>query len=287
LPALAIAIAALLAGCGSETHQSAGRLPARAASAHEIAPNASAAASFRWLVRTEGAQPTVAAENRHRGTRGWRLPGPARDIGGLRHGSLAGYVAEQAVAPGQHERIHVSAPGTRFVGITVFRIGWYGGAGGREVLVSGRLRTRAQPPCRHRYATGLTECDWHPTLTFAIPPALPSGVYVVKLADRTGESDCLFVVRSNRPQRLLAQLPTSTYEAYNAWGGDSLYPGGVDRVGITHTRQGVEVSYDRPYDSLTGAGELFTRDVAMVWFPERYGYPVSYTTSESVDQDPS
>src|SRR6202035_3406738 len=48
----------------------------------------------------------------------------------------------------------------------------------------------------------------------------------------------------------------------------------------------VEVSYDRPYDSLTGAGEFFARDVATIWFLERYGYPVSYTTSESVDQDP-
>src|SRR5205085_6166287 len=67
--------------------------------------------------------------------------------------------------------------------------------------------------------------------------------------------------------------------------GDSLYPGGADRVMLTGTKQGVEVSYDRPYDSVTGAGEFFARDVAMVWFLERYRYPVSYTTSESVDED--
>src|SRR5213082_3674583 len=46
------------------------------------------------------------------------------------------------------------------------------------------------------------------------------------------------------------------------------------------------ISYDRPYDSVTGAGQFFSRDVAMVRFLERYGYPVSYTTSESVDEDP-
>jgi hypothetical protein len=134
--------------------------------------------------------------------------------------------------------------------------------------------------------TGLTECDWHPTLSFPIPPALPSGVYVVKLSSSTGQRDCLFVVRATHPQPLLAQLPTATYEAYNAWGGDSLYPGGADRVGITRTTQGVEVSYDRPYDSETGAGQFFARDIAMVWFLERYGYPVSYSTSESVDAQP-
>jgi hypothetical protein len=111
-------------------------------------------------------------------------------------------------------------------------------------------------------------------------------VYIAKLSARTGESDCLFVVLAAVPQPLLAQLPTSTYEAYNAWGGDSLYPGGADRVRITGTTQGVEVSYQRPYDSVTGAGQFFARDVAMIRFLERYRYPVSYTTSESVDEDP-
>ena len=242
--------------------------------------------AYRWLIRTEGAQPTVAAENRNPGTTGWRLRGPAAEVGGLAHGDVIGYVAEQAVQVGQIERIYVSAPGAPTVRIRIFRMGWYGGKGGREVLVSVRLHTVPQPPCAHSFATGLTECAWHPTLTFAVPSALPTGVYIAKLSARTGQSDCLFVVLAARPQPLLAQLPTSTYEAYNAWGGDSLYPGGADRVKITGTTQGVEVSYQRPYDSITGAGQFFARDVAMIRFLERYGYPVSYTTSESVDEDP-
>ncbi len=57
------------------------------------------------------------------------------------------------------------------------------------------------------------------------------------------------------------------------------------RVGVTGTTQGVEVSYDRPYESQTGAGQFFIRDVAMVRFLERYGYPVGYTTIESLDGD--
>jgi hypothetical protein len=241
---------------------------------------------FRWLVRTAGPQPSAASENRHRGTRAWRLPGPPRDVGGVAHGPVVGYVAATAISPGHVQRVYVDAPGTRSVRLRIFRLGWYGGAGGREVLVSDTLRAVRQPPCTHSFRTGLTECDWHPTLSFRIPSALPTGVYIVSISTRGGERDCLFVVRSSTPRPLLAQLPTSTYEAYNAWGGDSLYPGGADRVGITGTTQGVEVSYDRPYDSDTGAGQFFARDVAMVWFLERYGYPVSYTTSESVDSDP-
>ena len=223
----------------------------------------------------------------HQGTRAWRLPGPQQDVGGIRGGDVAGYVSEETIDPGQTERIYVSAPHARAVRVRVFRIGWYGGAGGREVLVSQRLPVVSQPPCTHRSATGLTECDWHPTLTFTIPPGLPSGVYIAKLSAPTGDSDCLFVVRASAPQPLLAQLPTSTYEAYNAWGGDSLYAGGSDRVGVTGNTQGIDVSYQRPYDSDTGAGQFFARDVAMVWFLERYGYAVSYTTSESMDADPA
>ena len=285
LVALATLVAWSVTGCGGGAPRPAGQragrsLPLRAGAA-------AAAGPYRWLVPTAGSPPTVAAENLHPGTSAWRLPGPARFVGGLAHGSVTGYVAEQALTAGQTERIYVSAPGAARVRIRIFRIGWYAGAGGREVLVSDRLPVVRQPPCTHRSATGLTECDWRPTLRFTIPPALASGVYIAKLSTSTGASDCLFVVRASGPAPLLAQLPTSTYEAYNAWGGDSLYPGGADRVGLTGTTQGIEVSYDRPYDSVTGAGELFARDVAMVRFLERYGYPVSYTTSESVDGDPA
>jgi hypothetical protein len=261
-------------------HVAAGRLQA------VLAIRSGSTSGLVWFVRTRGLPPTVAVENRHRGTRGWRLPGPQADVGGLAYGSVRGYVAAQSVLPGEIERVYVSAPGASRVKIQIFRIGWYRGVGGREVLASPWLGVAAQPPCAHVYATGLTQCDWRPTLTFRVPSALPSGVYIAKLVTPDGASDCLFVVQASRPQPLLAQLPTATYEAYNAWGGNSLYPGGVDRVGITGSTQGVAVSYDRPYDSVTGAGQFFARDVAMVWFLERYGYPVSYTTSESVDLGP-
>jgi len=279
---LALAAAAA-AACGAIRHARVlSPRPAVAPSAQRSAP----APAYRWLVPTHGSPPSIAAENREPGTGSWRLPGPAADVGGLAYGPIRGYVSAQALAPGQVERVYVSDPGAHVARIAVFRMGWYAGRGGREVLVSGRLALVPQPACAHSFLTGLTECRWHPTLSFPIPPALPTGVYITKLSARGGESDCLFVVTANRAAPLLAQLPTATYEAYNAWGGDSLYPGGTDLVRVTGATQGVEVSYDRPYDSVTGAGEFFARDVAMVRFLERYGYPVAYTTSESVDRDP-
>ncbi len=274
---VALLVACLvLAGCGSG-HRS---------SPHAVRPGQAPRVPYTWRLAANRPAPSVSAENSHPGTSAWRLPGPPSDVGGLARGGVSGYVAAEAVSPGQIETIYASAPGSARIQIRIFRMGWYGGRGGREVLDSVPLATVRQPQCPHDFETGLTECRWHPTLSFRVPPALPSGVYIVRLSASTGESDCLFVVRAAHPEPLLAELPTSTYEAYNAWGGDSLYPGGQDRVGITGTTQGVEVSYDRPYDSVTGAGQFFARDVAMVHFLERYGYPVSYTTSESVDADP-
>src|SRR5208282_4185295 len=144
--------------------------------------------------------------------------------------------------PGDTQRVYVDAPGAHSVTVTVYRMGWYHGTGGRLVLRSRRLRAITQPACTHRYFTGLTECHWHATLSFAIPQALASGVYIAKLHASDGaESDCLFVVRALRAAPLLVEIPTASYEAYNAWGGDSLYPGGARRVGVTGTDQGVEV----------------------------------------------
>jgi hypothetical protein len=165
-------------------------------------------------------------------------------------------------------------------------MGWYHGRGGRLVLQSELLPAVRQPSCAHRSSTGLTECHWHATLSFEIPRALPSGVYVVKLDASDGaQADCLFVVRARRRAQLLVELPTASWQAYNAWGGDSLYPGGK-LVSATGSTQGVEASYDRPYATQTGAGQFFIREVAMVRFLERYGYPASYTTIDSIDADP-
>ncbi|HEX4187480.1 MAG TPA: N,N-dimethylformamidase beta subunit family domain-containing protein [Solirubrobacteraceae bacterium] len=260
---------------------------ASASAARAAAAGAPAALSYRWLARTSGAPPSVAQENAAAGTTAWRLPGPALEIGGAAHGAVAAYVGRQSLAAGERETVYVDAHGARSVTAQVFRMGWYGGRGGRLVLQSSPLRGVRQPRCSHAARTGLTECRWHPTLSFAIPRALPSGVYIVKLSTSAGaQSDCLFVLRASRPPRLLVEIPTATYEAYNAWGGDSLYPGGSKRVGVTGTTQGVEVSYDRPYDSQTGAGQFFIREVAIVRFLERYGYPAGYTTIESLDEDP-
>src|SRR5262249_31788155 len=65
-----------------------------------------------------------------------------------------------------------------------------------------------------------------------------------------------------------------TAQAYNAWGGTGLYdpPGAF----------AVQVSFDRPYDSDLGSGQVLRYEAPMARFLERYGYDVAYTTNLDV-----
>ena len=269
----ALALSVLAAACG---HSDKDLGPSTAASGATVslapAPPRTPAAATPAL--------SVAQENQLPGTRAWQLSATPGS------GTVEGYVSDQEVQAGRVERFYVNAPRARWVRVELFRMGWYGGRGGRLILRSGEQPATAQPACHHDDTTGLTECRWHPTWSVRLPTSLVSGVYIGKLVTSAGaQKDTLFVVRAPRPGRLLAQLETSTYEAYNDWGGDDLYPS-VRRVTATGSTQGVEVSYDRPYDTISGAGQLFARDIAMVRFLEREGYPVTYTTDAGVDLHP-
>jgi hypothetical protein len=239
------------------------------------------ASHFDWVEAFDGSPASVADENKKTGTGAWLLRG------GRRRGHIAAYVGSESIRPGHTQRLYVDARRSRWIRAEVYRMGWYGGRGGRLVLSSHKLKPVKQPHCPRDSQTGVVDCHWHPNLSFAIPPGLPSGVYVVKVTTSgVATTYCMFVVESAQPRPLLVQLPTATYQAYNDWGGNSLYPGSL-LVGVTGTTQGVEVSFDRPYKTLTGAGQLFDRDLAMIRFVEREGYDASYTTGSSIDTNPA
>ena len=113
-----------LAACGGSTH--------RHQSGHPVVVAGtliSTGGLYRWLVKTEGAQPTVTAENGQAGTTAWRRPGPRAQVGGIARGDVTGYVAKEAVRVGQTERIYVGATGSPTVQIRIFRMGLVRGQG--------------------------------------------------------------------------------------------------------------------------------------------------------------
>jgi hypothetical protein len=69
-------------------------------------------------------------------------------------------------------------------------------------------------------------CGWPVTTTWFIPRELKSGVYIVRASALDTVSYALFVVRpllADIRNKVVCQLSTNTYQAYNPWGGACFY----------------------------------------------------------------
>jgi len=78
---------------------------------------------------------------------------------------------------------------------------------------------------------------------------------------------------------VLVQVPVNTWEAYNAWGGKSLYLFGT-------SKHALEVSFDRPFAESTFYDMVTKLEMPWVRFLERNGVDVSYQTDVDTDATP-
>jgi hypothetical protein len=205
-----------------------------------------------------------------------------RDSG--RSTAIEGWCSESSVNAGDILRVHVSTnPATDFT-LDVYRMGFYGGLGARQVASYSALRGVPQPGPEER-AGRLIECEWEPSHEITIPEDWVSGVYLGKLtrADNAVESYVIFVVRDHRGADLIAQTSDFTWQAYNHWpNAFSLYSNGADNR-TQYYGTDVAVSLDRPYLSTTyfsaplhGTGEYFVFEYPFTYWLEREGYDVTY-----------
>ncbi|MGW3498544.1 N,N-dimethylformamidase beta subunit family domain-containing protein [Streptomyces sp. NPDC001020] len=215
------------------------------------------------------------AERDRPGTPDWRIrsQGPPA--------AVAGYTDRVSVTPGEECGLFVSTTAASFR-VSAFRVGWYGGAQARLVWSSGRVPGRAQPGPRILSGTRTVRADWKRTLTFGTA-GWPEGAYLLRLeADNGHQRYIPLVVRSAQGggRTVLMHAP-ATWQAYNQWGGYSLYAGAS---GAYATRS-LAVSFDRPYDA-EGAEKFLVYERAAVVLAERLGIPLAYTTGMDVHRDP-
>ncbi|MGW3359769.1 N,N-dimethylformamidase beta subunit family domain-containing protein [Streptomyces bungoensis] len=216
------------------------------------------------------------AERDAPGTADWRV----RSVGAA--DAVAGYTDRVSVAPGEPCALHVSTTAGSFR-VSAFRVGWYGGAQARRVWASPRIPGRARPAPRMLPATRTVRADWPVTLDLDTT-GWPEGAYLLRLESDSGRQRYVpLIVRSNRGagRTVLLHAP-ATWQAYNRWGGYSLYAGSS---GAYATRS-LAVSFDRPYDG-NGAEKFLVYERALVVLAERLGIPLAYTTGADVHRDPS
>jgi hypothetical protein len=202
--------------------------------------------------------------------------------------AIEGWASEVSVLPGQQVHLHISTNEDDRYRVELYRLGWYGGLGARLVTCSPSCGGDEQG--QHRVATirsGLIRADWPVTDTLSIPANAVSGYYYALLRVTSGGDDSdargsvAFVVRDppTRRSQILVQVPVNTWQAYNPWGGKSLYP-----FNSTDLAPAVRVSFDRPL-AFTAQGP-FDWEYNLVRFLEHEGYDVSYQTDVDTDIRP-
>lgn len=217
-------------------------------------------------------------ENQKPGDSNWHTDNGAGDPGfGL-------YARPQSIFAGETLDVHVSASAHADATWQIYRLGHYGGAGGRK-LANGTTTLDPQPAPALDPATGLVECSWPKTFSVTAGADWPSGVYLARVALADGTARFVpFVVRDRRPVDVLAVLPTNTDQAYNGWGGESLYLDSRYGLAAGHAYQ---VSFDRPYEAGQQGGFFLYSAMPTVEYLEANGYDVAYATDRDVHADAS
>lgn len=212
----------------------------------------------------------TSVENRHRGTTDWHL-----DISKRTRGIIEGFAGEISVAPQDPITLFVKA-GQRWRW-KAYRLGYYGGAGARLYGSSCWYPPSPQPAAVTSGVTRTATAPWKPTLT--IQASWPPGLYLLKLINIEGRERYIpLVVHSPSVRgRTVYMFSAMTMQAYNRWGGRSLYVGPNRKA----TTRSLAVSFDRPFD-IHLARQMLTFEQPLVAEAERLGIPLAYLTDIEV-----
>ena len=221
-------------------------------------------------------QNPIQAENSLPGTSGWDAFASV-----AQQDAISGFASKTSVNHGDSIDFYVTTTAPS-VTIDIFRTGWYQGIGARLVQSLGTFPGVHQAIPAPDPVTGMVSCDhWTKTTTLNVPSTWVTGVYLAKLTASTGnQSFIVFTVRDDGgTEPILFQSSVTTYQAYNAWGGTSLYTNNTNGS-VYPYGHATKVSFDRPYDPLdgNGTGHFFAYEYPFIRWAESQGYNISYIT---------
>jgi hypothetical protein len=227
----------------------------------------------------------IQRENSLPGTPGWDdfTAASAQD-------ALSGFGSAISVNAGSSIDFYVTTTAASFT-IDIYRTGYYQGIGARFVQSLGSFPGVHQAIPSPDPVTGMVACtNWVKTTTLQVPSTWVSGVYLAKLTNPAGKSSFIyFVVRDDGGHEdILFQTSVTTYQAYNIWGGISLYDNQTTKS-IYPYAHATKVSFDRPFDPLdgNGTGHYLLFEEYFVYWLEQQGYDVAYTTNLDTDSNAS
>ena len=220
-------------------------------------------------------------ENSLPGTSQWRISnaGPV--------GAIEGFASSTFAKVGDSLQLYISTTGPSFQ-IQAYRMGWYQGLLGRLVWTSSDIPGSTQPKCLTSYTTNTTSCsNWTPTTTIKITSDFVPGDYLLKLVASDGPQQYipLQIVDPNSNAAIVIDNAVTDWQAYNSYGGYSLYHGPTYAYGDRATK----VSFDRPYsyDFGLGSGDFLGNELPLVSLAEKLGLNITYVNSVYLDLHPT
>ena len=196
---------------------------------------------------------------------------------------IEGYSGKVSYAAGDELTFHISTTAPTF-SLEITRLG------ATNVAV---VKTNNIPGAEHPIPENASShgCNWPVTFRFQLPDDWRTGYYEVRLraedrggaythkGTRTAEGDFFFIVRPSKSavrSKILLQLASNTYNAYNNWGGLSLYSFNA-RARV----QGHRVSFLRP-----PASQFSNWERPFIQWAERNGYALDYAANLDLEEHP-
>ena len=222
----------------------------------------------------KAAREAGAPAKRLTGSDEWRMTRRAED------GQIEAYTTRVSAPPGELLELKVSTSERAFR-MSAYRLGDYDGGTGHLVHRSEQVRGERQADAVFEPAeTRTVVAPWHVSLT-ADTTGWEPGFYVLRLRTTSGwEYQVPYIVSSPSAAGTIAVVvPVTTWQAYNLWGGYSLYDG------PSGDRRSWAVSFDRPYHGVGGLNDFHIAVVPIVIRAEMTGEPLSYFANVDLHDD--
>ncbi|HZQ86540.1 MAG TPA: N,N-dimethylformamidase beta subunit family domain-containing protein [Acidimicrobiales bacterium] len=222
----------------------------------------------------------VQRENARPGTSAWRIEGEQH------RGDLEGYADKVSAVQGETVNLYVSTVAPTWH-VDAYRMGYYGGAGGRLVWHSADQPGEVQAPSTLDPVTHMVEAPWTPSMRLTIDRTWPPGTYLLKLIGSANQQQYIpLTIRDDASTAAyVIQNSVTTWQAYNLWGGYSLYFGKTGK-GEDFAHRSRVVSFDRPYYYGDGSGEFLNNELGLVSLAESLGLDVTYWTDVDLHEHP-
>jgi hypothetical protein len=256
------------------------------AGVHTVSGAAENVGSVSFTATTPNA---ITVENQKPGATDWEITNRVTSEAP----EIEGYASATSVNVGGTLPLKVSLGQAGQYTIDVYRLGYYGGLGGRLMTSVGPLNGNTQAPCLVTDpATLLIECGWTTSHFLQIGTDWTSGMYVANLTESaTGrQSQIWFVVRDDSSSSdILFQSSFSTFLAYNHYGTQERHS--VYGFNSTGGQRAFKVSFDRPFGQVTTDpgryDNMLNYEYPMARWLESQGYDVSYVTNMDIHADPN